>query len=385
MYLYSGAADVAAATGDTGYIRAMKKVWEDVVYRNMYFTGGIGASGDNEGFSNDYDLPNEQAYCETCASVGMVLWNERMNELTGESKYIDVLERSLYNGALDGLSLTGDRFFYDNPLASNGQHERSAWFGTACCPANISRLVESVGNYIYGSNENSLWVNLFVGSNTSAKINNTHVALSMETNYPWDGKVRLQLSPAAPTNFLVYIRIPGWTQGDIVDGDLYAETSAIKAPLQFFVNDEPVSFTQKNGYAVINRQWKKDDVITFEYKMPVLQIASRKELAYNNDRIALQRGPIIYCVEGADNNGKVWNLVFNQDKQYKTIDYDVSEEAVIAIQTKASAIEPSADGNSLQTVSKTVTAIPYYSWANRGKNEMQVWLPTKMKEIKVNY
>src|SRR5678809_592417 len=166
MYLYTGVADVAALTGDNGYMNAMQKVWEDVVYRNMYITGGIGSAGDNEGFSKDYDLPNEDAYCETCASVGMVLWNQRMCELTGDSKYIDVLERSLYNGALDGLSLSGDKFFYDNPLASNGQHQRREWFGTACCPANIARLVASVGSYIYGKSDNGIWVNLFITSNT---------------------------------------------------------------------------------------------------------------------------------------------------------------------------------------------------------------------------
>jgi DUF1680 family protein len=179
--------------------------------------------------------------------------------------------------------------------------------------------------------------------------------------------------------------VPGWTHGNIVDGDLYSETTGIKNAVQFFVNAEPVPFTQENGYAVISRRWKKDDVITFEYRMPVLKIASRKELVYDNDRIALQRGPLVYCVEGADNNGKVWNIVLNQNKTFNTIEYDVLEEAVIAIQTKATVIQPSADGNTLQSSTKTITAIPYYTWCNRGKNEMQVWLPVKMKEIKVNY
>ena len=216
MYLYSGTADVAAATNNEDYINAMKKVWEDVVYRNMYLTGGIGSSGDNEGFTKDYDLPNKEAYCETCASVGMVLWNERMNELTGDAKYIDVLERSLYNGALDGLSLSGDLFFYGNPLASNGDDERSKWFGTACCPANISRLVAGIGNYIYGANDKSLWINLFIGSKASVKINDNNVDVNMQTNYPWDGKVSVTVSPEKTSDFNVYIRIPGWTQNDIV-------------------------------------------------------------------------------------------------------------------------------------------------------------------------
>ena len=191
MYMYTGAADVAAQTGDTAYLKAMRTVWEDVVYRNMYITGGIGSAGSNEGFSVDYDLPNEQAYCETCASVGMVFWNQRMNALTGNAEYMDVLERSLYNGALDGLSLSGDRFFYGNPLASRGQHQRREWFGTACCPANIARLVASLGDYIYAYNDNAVFVNLYVGSNTSIKLKNGILGLKMETNYPWEGKVKV--------------------------------------------------------------------------------------------------------------------------------------------------------------------------------------------------
>jgi DUF1680 family protein len=193
MYLYTGAADVAAHTGDKDYLTAMRTVWEDVVFRNMYITGGIGSAGSNEGFTNDYDLPNEQAYCETCASVGMVFWNQRMNSLTGNAEYIDVLERSLYNGALDGLSLSGDRFFYGNPLASNGKNSRREWFGTACCPSNITRLVTSLGNYIYGFNGNQIFVNLYIGSETNFKTPNGELHFTMNTNYPWEGNVKCTL------------------------------------------------------------------------------------------------------------------------------------------------------------------------------------------------
>ena len=206
MYMYTGAADVAAQTGDVDYMKAMRNVWEDVVYRNMYITGGIGSAGSNEGFTNDYDLPNEQAYCETCASVGMVFWNQRMNSLTGNAEYIDVLERSLYNGALDGLSLSGDRFFYGNPLASRGQHQRREWFGTACCPANIARLVASLGNYIYAKSDDAIYVNLFVGSNTTIPLKSGNVGVKMETNYPWDGKVKLIIDPVKNSKFKIYIQ-----------------------------------------------------------------------------------------------------------------------------------------------------------------------------------
>jgi uncharacterized protein len=385
MYLYSGAADVAEATGDTGYIHAMKNVWQDVVYRNMYFTGGIGSSGNNEGFTKDYDLPNADAYCETCASVGMVLWNERMTSRTGNAKYMDVLERSLYNAALDGLSLSGDHFFYGNPLSSNGSDERSEWFGTACCPANISRLISGIGGYIYGTDNKSVWINLFIGSNTSIKINNTNVDVNMQTNYPWSGKVSINILPEKSSEFPVYVRIPGWTQNDIVDGNLYFVKNGSKQPLQFFVNGKPTDFKQQNGYAIITNTWKKGDVINFEYAMPVLKVSSKKDVLYDNDRIAFQRGPIVYCVEGADNNNEAWNLVLKQNELVQAINYKVLNEDVVALETKATVIKPSADGSSLQSTEKTITAIPYYTWCNRGKNQMQVWLPTKVKEIKVNY
>jgi len=315
----------------------------------------------------------------------MVLWNERMTSLTGNAKYMDVLERSLYNAALDGLSLSSDHFFYGNPLSSNGGDERSEWFGTACCPANISRLISGIGEYIYGTDNKSIWVNLFIGSNTSIKINNTNVDVKMQTNYPWDGKVSVNVSPEKPSEFPVYVRIPGWTQNDIVDGDLYFVKDGSKQNLKFFVNGKPADFKQQNGYAIITNTWKKGDVISFEYAMPVLEVSSKNDVLYDNDRVAFQRGPIVYCIEGADNNNQAWNIVLKGNEPVQAINYKVLNEDVVALQTKATTIQPSANGSSLQSTEKTITAIPYYTWCNRGKNQMQVWLPTKVKEIKVNY
>ena len=385
MYLYTGAADVAALNGDNGYMNAMQKVWEDVVYRNMYITGGIGSAGDNEGFTKDYDLPNEDAYCETCASVGMVLWNQRMCKLTGDSKYIDVLERSLYNGALDGLSLSGDHFFYDNVLASNGQHQRREWFGTACCPANIARLVTSVGNYIYGRSDDGIWVNLFVGSNAHIKVANTDVAIKVETNYPWDGKVKINIDPKDKKTFSVRIRVPDWQKGSIVPGDLYKNASASHAVLSFFVNGKVVSFREENGYAIINRKWQAGDVISFEYNMPIIEIAARPDVKADIDRVALQRGPLVYCVEGADNKGQVWNLVLPSNTSFTIVDYKILDEPVIALQTELPSAKANENGDQIKIENRKVTAIPYYCWANRGANDMQVWLPTKIKEVKINY
>src|SRR6186997_3025447 len=269
MYMYTGAADVAAQTGDMDYMKAMRNVWEDVVYRNMYITGGIGSAGSNEGFSVDYDLPNEQAYCETCASVEMVFWNQRMNSLTGNAEYIDVLERSLYNGALDGLSLSGDRFFYGNPLASRGQHQRREWFGTACCPANIARLVASLGNYIYAKSDDAIYVNLFVGSNTTIPLKSGNVGVKMETNYPWDGKVKLMIDPVKKGKFRLYIRIPRWSEDVAVPGNLYKFINpADDFSSTFKLNGKPASLTTiDNGYAIIDYEWKKGDVLEFDFPM----------------------------------------------------------------------------------------------------------------------
>jgi DUF1680 family protein len=384
MYLYTGAADVATQTGDTAYLKAMRTVWEDVVYRNMYITGGIGSAGSNEGFSKDYDLPNEQAYCETCASVGMVFWNQRMNSLTGNSSYIDVLERSLYNGALDGLSLSGDRFFYGNPLASSGQHQRKEWFGTACCPSNIARLVASLGNYIYATTEKSIYVNLFVGSSTTLSLTAGSVTVKMDTNYPWDGKINLHIDPVKKSSFSVYLRIPGWEQGKTFTNGLYEFANFKPSNYTLKVNGVEVATRVESGYLVVEREWKKGDQILYDLPMQVNRLVSSANLKFDNNRVAIQRGPMVYCVEGADNDNKAWDFIVPS-----TVDFEVSDQTILDEPIKAlSAIVPvmtvSADGNSMQMERKKITAIPYYTWANRGKNEMQVWLPTSIKNVKIN-
>jgi DUF1680 family protein len=400
MYMYTGAADVAAITGDQGYLKAMRRVWEDVVFRNMYITGGIGSAGSNEGFSNDYDLPNEQAYCETCASVGMVFWNQRMNLLNGSSEYIDVLERSLYNGALDGLSLSGDRFFYGNPLASSGQHARREWFGTACCPANIARLVASLGDYIYTVRPDEFTVNLFVGSrtrvqmgaaapNSGTKKGNgtvTEVSITQETRYPLDGTVTLGVDAAKPVAFSLRIRIPGWYTRQIVPGNLYAASGihTMQAAPAFTLNGKPIAADIKDGYAVITRNWTKGDQLQFKFDMPVLQLVSRPELKQDSGRIALQRGPLVYCVEAADNGGHAWNFIVPEGTEFRTKESMVLGETIIALQAEVPFLNTSADGKSVSTQTRTLTAIPYYTWANRGKGEMQVWLPTKFEKLSVN-
>ncbi|MGZ8524512.1 MAG: glycoside hydrolase family 127 protein [Chitinophagaceae bacterium] len=383
MYMYTGAADVAAVTNDTGYVKAMHTIWEDVVYRNMYITGGIGAQGKNEGFGVDYDLPNETAYCETCASVGMVFWNQRMHMLTGDSKFIDVLERSLYNAALDGLSLSGDRFFYGNPLASKGNDQRREWFGTACCPSNIARLVASLGNYIYSYNNDAVWINLFIGSEVTIPVQKQLIGLSMQTGYPWKGETTIAVKQAPKRQVHLKIRIPGWLKQP-VPGNLYHYIDSSTGNVQLLVNGKTVSWKQENGYAVIDRAWKKGDVITFNTPMKVRTIGSRAELKQNDKRMALQYGPMVYCVEGTDNNGKAWNFIMPGQPKFNVTYEPGLLGGVNTIVFNASILQASADGKMINSTMKPVKAIPYFSWNNRGANEMQVWLPTAIKEVKIN-
>lgn len=384
MYLYTGAADVGAATQNTGYMQAMNRVWQDVVYRNMYITGGIGSTAKNEGFSQDYDLPNASAYCETCASVGMVFWNQRMNLLTGEAKYIDVLERSLYNGALDGLSLSGDRFFYGNPLASYGGYGRSEWFGTACCPSNIARLVESLGNYVYAQSDRAIWINLFVGSQTKVALAKGTVELAQQTDYPWQGDVQLTINPEKNQSFPLHIRIPGWAQGEPVPGNTYRFLSPQKDEIKISINGEAVPYTIEKGYAVLKRTWKKGDLVRLHLPMDVKKMVASTQVKANKNRIALQRGPLVYCVEQADNPKHVLNFIVPEQAKFTATYQPNLLGGVVTLQGKLPVISPTTDGQSVQISDQSITAIPYFSWANRGNGEMQVWLPTRINDIRIN-
>jgi len=383
MYLYSGMADVAALMNDTGYVRALERVSEHVTDRNMYLTGGIGPSGHNEGFTEDYDLPNLSAYCETCASVGMVFWNSRMNRLTGESKYVDILERSLYNGALDGLSLSGDRFFYENPLASDGTHKRAEWFGTACCPSNIARLVSSVGGYIYGRASDGIYVNLFVSSTTTLPLAGTDVKVSMATNYPWDGDVTIALHPKSQAKFNILVRIPGWAQNKPVPGSLYRFLDASDAQWALRVNGKPASYTMNKGYAVVERTWKEGDSITLALPMPVRRVVSIDSVKANRNRVAIQRGPLVYCIENVDNNGYVNSAILPDNVSVAPEFRKDLLNGVVVLQADVPVVAASAGGQSVSMTTKRLTAIPYYAWCNRGSGEMQVWLPNKAVRFQV--
>lgn len=340
MYLYCGMADVAALKNDTGYIAAIDRLWDDVVHRNMYITGGIGSSRDNEGFTEDYDLPNLDAYCETCASVGMVLWNQRMNQLTGDSKYIDVLERSLYNGALAGISLGGDRFFYVNPLESKGDHHRQEWYGCACCPSQLSRFLPSIGNYIYASSDDALWVNLYIGNTGQIRIGETDILLTQETDYPWDGSVKLTISTSQPLEKEIRLRIPNWCK-----------------TYDLSINGKRINVSEEKGYAVI-KDWKSQDVIALDMDMPVEIVAADPHAKENFGKRAIQRGPLVYCMEEIDNPVYFDQIQLSPSTTFQTAFASDILNGIKTIKTNGRA--------------QSATFIPYYAWDNRKAGKMRV-------------
>ena len=350
MYLYTAMADVVLASGDTGYLDALDRVWAHTVERNMYVTGGIGPSVHNEGFTHDYDLPNESAYCETCAAIAMAFWNHRMNLLHGDGKYADLVERELYNGALSGISLSGDKFFYVNPLASKGEHHRVEWFHTSCCPTNLARFLPAIGQYAYAATEDGVAVNQYMSSETTVAFDSGvgAVRIAQSTAYPWDGRMALAVTPEQAGEFAVRLRLPGWcrsyrvsAQGERVEG---AEALAEK------------------GYLVLRRRWAPGDTIELELDMPVEAVRSRPEVEANRGRVAFQRGPVVYCAEQAGNDG----LRYDQ--------FALAAHEAFAVEHRAELLGGvtvlrgrTADGVECEL-------IPYYAWDNREAGFMQVWV-----------
>ena len=379
-YMYSGMADVAALTGDMAYVNAIDKIWDNVDGKKLYVTGGIGARHAGEAFGDNYELPNMTAYNETCASVGNDFWNHRLFLLHGDAKYIDVMERTLYNGLISGVSLDGTTFFYDNPLESKGQHARSPWFGVACCPGNITRFMASVPGYVYAERDDALWVNLYVASNADVKLDNGRtVKIQQETRYPWDGAVKMTLTPDQAAELTVHVRIPGWAQNDPVGSDLYRFVDQSKAAATVKVNGRAVPLALNKGYVDVKRTWKAGDTIELNLPMPVRRLAANGEVGADRGRVAIQRGPIVYALEWKDNpGGKVRNLMLPDDAPLRAEFAPGLLKGVEVVKGKAIALEYDAAGKLKQTPEE-FTAIPYYAWANRGKGQMAVWIPDAEK------
>ncbi len=370
-YMYAGMADVSALTGDYSYKNAIDKIWEDLLETKIYLTGGIGSAGTNEGFSDPFSLPNRTAYCETCASISNVFWNYRMFLLEGDAKYFDVLERTLYNSLLSGISLSADRFFYPNPLESHGEHKRSAWFGCACCPSNICRFIPSVPGYVYAQKSDTLYVNLFMNNTANINLKGEEMIFEQSTDYPWNGKIKLTVTPKKTYKFSILVRIPGWAQNQAVPSNLYRFKSEIPEKSVIRINGSKVNYQIKKGYAVITRSWKPGDKLNVELPMPVREIAANPNIADDRGKIALQRGPLVYCTEWADNKDlKILAVSLNEKNSYSTKFVADLLNGVTIIQTKGNNSKEAASSGSEQPI---ITAIPYYAWANRGQGEMSVW------------
>ena len=362
-YMYSGMADVAALTGDEDYIKAIRNIWEDVVHKKLALMGGIGARHEGEAFGEAYELPNDTAYNETCAAIGNIFWNHRLFLLDGQARYYDVLERSLYNGFLSGISMEGNTFFYVNPLERDTEFHfnrddtttRQPWFGCSCCPTNVVRLLPSLPEYIYALRDDRLFINLYIGSQAKTNINGSEVEIAQETNYPWDGRIKVRVNPEKSTRFTLSLRIPSWVKGQPLPGDLYRYVNDTSSGIIVTLNDKPLSVNDVEGYINIDHEWHAGDIVELELPMLIRRVISHPNIVDNVDKVALERGPIVYAAEGIDNNGQALNIVLSDDKSLEAEHRSDLLNGVTVI------------------TGEDFMAIPYYAWAHRGLSEMSVW------------
>jgi len=372
-YMYAGMADVAALTGDESYIHAIDAIWENIVGKKLYITGGIGATSSGEAFGRNYQLPNMSAYCETCAAIGNVYVNHRLFLLHGESKYYDVLERTLYNGLISGVSLDGGGFFYPNPLASMGQHQRQAWFGCACCPSNICRFIPSLPGYVYAVKERNVYVNLFLSNNADLSVGGKAVKLSQQTQYPWQGDITLTVDKNAAGDFALKVRIPGWVRGRVVPSDLYSYTDNKRLKYNVLVNGEKAGELTSDGYYTIQRKWKKGDRVSVHFDMEARTVRADQRVQDDRGMISVERGPIVYCAEHPDNDFDIAGALINQEPQFTLGDKSIANTPVKTLQTAAQLLNFDPQGRLVAT-DVQLTLIPYYAWCHRGSGKMQVWL-----------
>lgn len=372
-YMYAGMADIAALTGDKSYIDAIDRIWDNIVGKKYYITGGVGATASGEAFGANYELPNMSAYCETCAAIAQVYLNYRLFLLHGDSKYYDALERSLYNGVISGISIDGGKFFYPNPLQSIGQHQRQPWFGCACCPSNAARFIPSLPQYIYAVKDNSLYINLFNSNTVNVQVGKKKVTLQQETNYPWDGDITLKIAGGAG-KYALNIRIPGWVKGEVVPSNLYTYTDGKRLGYIVKVNGEAVESPLQQGYFVIDRTWKKGDKVEIHFDMEPRTVRANGQVAADKGRVAVERGPIVYCAEWPDNKCDVLSVLINQEPKFTLGNKEIMNTNVQTLTTDAQTLTFDKAGK-LHAADEKLVLIPYYAWAHRGPGKMTVWIP----------
>jgi DUF1680 family protein len=377
VYMYTAMADLAAHTGDQSLYEACQKLWNNMIHKQMYITGGIGSTVHGEAFTFDYDLPNDIVYAETCASIGLIFFAHRMLQIEAKGEYADVLERALYNNVIGGMSLDGKHYFYVNPLEvwpeaseknptrRHVKATRQRWFGCSCCPPNVARLMASLGQYIYTSNNKAVYVNLYMGGEAAVEVGKTNVSIVQQTNYPWNGKVRLSLAPADAHEFTLGLRIPGWCSNP-----------------KLTINGEELSLQPLivDGYALIRRTWREDDVVELELPMAIQRIQSHPQLRANAGKIAIQRGPLVYCLEEKDNGRPISSMSLPDDSKLTDREDKELLGGITVIEGEALCDDPVSWGRELyrpaqdQVKPIPITAVPYYAWGNRGTGEMSVWI-----------
>lgn len=386
-YLYAAMADVAALTGDQQLLAAIDSIWENVVRKKIYLQGGVGAIGDGERFGANYELPNATAYNETCAAIANIYWNQRMFLLHGDSKYIDILEKSLYNGMISGVGMDGNSFFYTNAMEIRKSFKhvdmemsRSGWFTCSCCPTNVTRLIPSIPGYVYALRQSDLFVNLFISGKSSVTLQGKPVEITQQNNYPWDGNLRFTVNPKTQMQFAMRLRIPGWAMNNAMPSDLYSFQNASGEKPVVKINGSATHYQMENGYAVLDRKWRKGDVVELDLPMEVKRVAANKNLSDDLGKIALQRGPLIYCAEWTDNEGKVSNMVVPDDVSFTAEFKPDLLHGVTVLHSEVPAVVIEG-ANNLKTIRKSFTAIPYYAWAHRGPGEMMIWFPNKIVDV----
>lgn len=385
-YMYSGMADVAALTGDSAYIKAIDAIWNNIVNKKYYLTGGVGALHNGEAFGANYELPNLTAYNETCAAIAMVYFNQRMFMLHGDSKYIDCLERTLYNGVISGISIDGGKFFYPNPLASDGKYkfnadntiERQPWFGCACCPSNLCRFIPSVPGYMYAVKDNSVYVNLFSDNTSTISVGKGKVVLREKTMYPWNGDVRIDVVSNSAGKFNMKIRIPGWLRNKVVPSDLYFYDDSIKLNYSVSVNGKKVDGQIDNGYLTIDRKWKKGDNIDIHFDMKPRLVKANANVYDDYGRVAVERGPLVYCAEWADNDFDVFHFILNKNTAFTVNDKPKLLGGIKEV-TANGLVFTTDDNGKVSVDNKIITLIPYYAWCHRGPGKMIVWMASGLE------
>ena len=364
-YMYTGMADVAALTGEKSYQNAISSIWNDVVSSKIYLTGGVGSRHTTEAFGDKYELPNKEAYTETCASIGNIFWNFRMFLNSGGGQFQDIMEKTLYNGMLSGVSLSGDRFFYQNPLESDGGYTRSPWFEVSCCPGNIARFLPSLPGYIYATKESELLINQYISSSSTVEIDNNKLDVKMISGFPWEGNISIQIDPMKKSPITLKLRIPGWFEGYAHPTSLYAFTACSNTPFHVELNGEQIDYQSDGQYIVLSRSWNKNDKLEILWDMVPKLVISSDDLLEDVGKLAIQRGPIIYCIEEAD----------NPHIDFDKIIMDINKPLIYKYRPDLLGGIGSIEFKGIQEgTGVNIQAIPYYSWSNRGAGKMKVWI-----------